>query len=141
MAEAIYNRYKLALGQGNEAWGTADYRTLLLTTAGFVATHSSIADLLAGAAVEASDVSYTRQPLAGESAALDGNVAELTATSPIDYGALINETPVAMVIYRHVDGTNANDLLVSYHDSNFGATANGAGYTITIGASGLITIT
>ena len=142
MAEFVYNAYKLRLAQGSDAWGTDDFRALLLTTDAEDVTDVSIADLIAGGAVEPTgEGTYGRQPLAGESAALDGSVVELTATSPIDFTTLNNVTPVAMVIYKHVDGTNANDLLVSHHDTNFGAAANGAGYTVTIGASGLITIT
>ena len=48
----------------------------------------------------------------------------------LDFGALDNVTPTAMIVYRHVDGTNGNDLPVSFHDSGFGAAANGAGYEV-----------
>ena len=142
MAEAAYNVYRLGLAKGDEDWdeGAGDYRVrLLVGSLTFDATDATWADVIASGNTEASDGSYTPQALASQSAALDGNTAELTATSPINFGALTNTIPTAMVIVRHVDGGNA-DIPVSFHDSNFGATANGTGYTITIGASGLITI-
>lgn len=141
MAELIYDRYKLALLQGDEDWGVSDYRALLLTTLGGDAADVTVADLIAGGAVEASDASYTAGGVAltGETAALDTGVAEATCAT-IDFTTLDNVTPVAMVIYRFVDGTQANDLLVSHHDTNFGAAANGAGYTVTIGAGGIIQV-
>ena len=141
MAEGVYNVYKLGLAKADEDWdeGVGDYRARLLTGATtFDATDATFGAVIASGNTEASDGSYTAQALANQVAALDGNVAELTADT-IDFGALNNETPTAMVIVRNVDGGNA-DIPVSFHDTNFGAAANGAGYTVTIGASGLITI-
>lgn len=131
MADAAYNRYFLGLAEGDEDWEVGDYRALLLTTAGFDATDATLANVVAGAAVEASDGSYARVALTSEAAALSSGTAQLDADD-IDFGSLDNETPVAMIIYRHVDGTDANDLPVSYHDSGFGAAANGAGYTVAL---------
>jgi hypothetical protein len=129
MADFAYNRYKLGLAQGDEDWGVSDYRLLLLTTDVEDATDVTLADLISGGAVEAAHASYARVALTGEAAALVAGVAELDANDA-DFGALTGVTPVAGVVYRHVDGTNANDLVVSHHDSGFGAAANGAGYSV-----------
>jgi hypothetical protein len=131
VADFAYQRYLLALAQGDEDWGVSDYRALLLTTDAEDPTNSSLANLITEGAVEAAHASYARVALTGEAAALVAGVAELDAND-ISFGALTGVTPVAMVIYRHVDGTNANDLLVSHHDTGFGAAANGAGYTVTL---------
>lgn len=131
MAETVYNRYKSALADGAEDWPNGDYRSLLLTGALTINdADDTIADLLANN-TEASDASYARQALGSKTNTEDdtNSRANLDAAT-IDFGALDNETPTAIVIYRHVDGTDANDLLVSIHDTNFGDAANGAGYTV-----------
>lgn len=131
MAETVYNRYKSALADGAEDWPNGDYRSLLLTgTLTIEPDDDTVADLLANN-TEASDASYSRQSLGTKTNTEDdtNDRANLDAAT-IDFGALDNETPTAIVIYRHVDGTDANDLLVSLHDSNFGDAANGAGYTV-----------
>lgn len=141
MAEGVYNRFKLGLAQADEDWGVSDYRSLLLTgTVTFDATDVSLTQVIASGNTEAVHASYTRQALTSEAAALDGNVLEMTCAT-INYGALTAVTPTGMVVYRHVDGTNGNDLPASFHDTGFGAAANGAGYTITISANGLNRIT
>jgi hypothetical protein len=129
VAEFVYNAHKLRVAQGVEQWGTDDYRLLLLTTDVEDPTDVSVADLISGGAVEAAHASYGRVALTGEAAALVAAVAEMDANDT-SFGALTGVTPVASVVYRHVDGTNANDLLVSHHDTGFGAPANGAGYTV-----------
>ena len=131
MAEAIYNRYKKALADADEDWVAGDYRVLLLTgSATFNKDSATLTAALAGN-TEASDGSYGRVTLAGKTVTQNNtdNRGELDANTA-DFGALNNETPTAMIVYRHVDGTNGNDLPVSFHDTNFGVAANGAGYTV-----------
>ena len=131
MAETVANRYKKALADGDEDWVNGDYRALLLT--GSVAIDPddvTVADVLAGN-TEASDGSYARVALTTPTNTQNdtNDRADLDADT-IDFDTLDNETPTALVIFRFVDGTDANDLYVSTHDSNFGAAANGAGYTV-----------
>ena len=133
MAETVSNRFKKALADAGENWPSGDYRMLLLT--GSVVADpddNTLADVIAAPNVEASDGSYARQTLASKTNTQDdtNNRANLDCATA-DFGALDNETPTAAVIYRHVDGTNANDLFVSLHDTGFGAASNGAGYTVT----------
>ncbi len=132
MAETVFNRYKKGLADADEDWIVGDYRSLLLTGAVVIDPDDlSIADLKAAPNVEASDGTYARvaftTPANTQNDTLDR--AELDADT-LDYTTLDNETPTAMVVYRFVDGTDANDLLVSIHDTGFGAPANGAGYTV-----------
>lgn len=131
MAETVVNRYKKGLADAAENWPTGDYRVGLLTGAVTInADHNTIADLLA-VNVEASDASYARQALATKTNTQNDtdDRADLDAAT-VDFGALDNETPTAMFAYRHVDGTNANDLLMAVYDTGFGDPANGAGYTV-----------
>lgn len=131
MAETVYNRYKFNLAGGSEDWVNGDYRVLLLTGAVTIdaTAHNFVADLLA-ANTEASDASYARQSLASKTNTEDdtNDRANLDAAT-VDFGALDNETPTAMVVFRFVTA-DSDSPLVSLHDSNFGTAANGAGYTV-----------
>lgn len=142
MAETVFNRYKKALADGDEDWVNGDYRMLLLTgTVTIDPDDLSIADLIAAPNTEASDASYGRVALTTPTNTQNDtdDRADLDADN-VDFTTLDNETPTAAVVYRHVDGTDANDLLVSIHDTNFGSAANGAGYTVTT-PNGVLRIT
>lgn len=132
MAETTFNRYKKGLADADDDWVVGDYRSLLLTGSVVIDPDDvTIADLKAAPNTEASDGSYARvaftTPLNTQD---DTNDRANLDADTLDYTALDNETPTAMVVFRNVDGTDANDLLVSIHDSGFGSPANGAGYTI-----------
>lgn len=108
-----------------------DIRTLLLTGSVTInADHATVAAVLA-ANTEANDASYARVACTGEAATQDdANDRAEFDVSNLDYGSLDNETPTAILFYRHV--TNDSDSLpLSIHDSGFGAAANGAGYVVT----------
>lgn len=131
MAETVVNRYKKALADAGENWPSGDYRVGLLTGAVTIdADYDTLADMIA-ANTEASDVTYGRVTLGSKTNTQDdtNDRANLDAATA-DFTTLDNETPTAMFLYRHVDGTDANDLLVSIHDTGFGDPANGAGYTV-----------
>ena len=132
MAETVFNRYKKGLADADDDWVVGDYRSLLLTGSVVIDPDDvTLANLIAAPNVEASDASYGRVAFTSPVNTQNDtdNRADLDAAT-LDYTTLDNETPTAMVVYRHVDGTNANDLLVSIHDTGFGSPANGAGYTI-----------
>jgi hypothetical protein len=132
MAEAAYNRFKKGLADADEDWPGGDYRSLLLVGAlTFDAADVSLADVIATGNTEASDGSYARVAYTTKVNTQDdvNDRADLGADT-LDYGALDNETPTALITYRHVDGTNANDLPAGFHDTNFGTPANGAGYQV-----------
>lgn len=131
MAETGANRYKSALANAAEDWVNGDYRVGLVSGAVTIdADHSSVADFL-GVNTELSDASYGRVALGSKTNTQDdtNDRANLDAATA-DFTSLDNETPTAMFLYRHVDGTDANDLLVGVFDTNFGDPANGAGYTV-----------
>lgn len=130
MVDSVYNVYKDGLAEADEDWPVGDYRALLLVGATtFDADHATVAAVLA-ANTEASDVSYARQALTSKTATQDNtnDRANLDAAT-VDFGALNNETPTAMVIFRQVT-SDADSPPVSFHDTNFGTPANGAGYTV-----------
>ena len=130
MAETIYNVAKFGWLTGAIDLETDDIRTLLLT--GSVSINPDHADVAAviAANTEASDGSYTRQALASENVTQNDTAdrAEFTAATA-DYGALDNETPTAMLVFKFVTN-DAGSTPLSIHDAGFGAAANGAGYTI-----------
>ncbi len=132
MAETVFNRYKKGLADADDDWVVGDYRSLLLTGAVTIDPDDvTLADLIAATNTEASDGTYARVAFGSPTNTQNDSAdrADLDAAT-LDYTTLDNETPTAMVVYRHVDGTNPNDLLVSIHDSGFGSPSNGAGYTI-----------
>lgn len=132
MAEGVYNRFKAGLANADEDWVTGDYRVLLLTGAATLNEDSASLTAALSGNTEASDASYGRVTLGSKTVTQNDtdDRAELDAATA-DFTTLDNETPTAMIVYRHVDGTDANDLPVSFHDTNFGTAANGAGYTVT----------
>lgn len=130
MAETVYNAYKAGLARADEDWVNGDYRVLLLTGAVTIdPDHATVAAVLA-ANTETSDASYGRVALSSKTVTQDdaNDRANLDAATA-DFGALDNETPTAMVVFRQVTN-DADSIPVSLHDTNFGTTANGAGYTI-----------
>lgn len=130
MAETVYNKYKFGLAAGTEPWVSGDYRTLLLTGAVTINPDHAFVSTVVAANTEASDGSYARVALSSKTNTQNDtdNRADLDAAT-IDYGALDNETPTAMLVFRQVTN-DADSIPVSIHDTGFGATSNGAGYTI-----------
>ena len=132
MAETVFNGFKFRLANADDDWIPDDFRALLLVGAVVIDPDDvTIADLLAAPNTEASDASYGVVALGSKTTTQNdaADRAEFDAAT-VDFTALDNETPTAMVIYKFVDGTDANDLLVSIHDTGFGSPANGAGYTV-----------
>jgi hypothetical protein len=56
------------------------------------------------------------------------DLASLDA-DPADFGALTNETPDAIIVFKFVTN-DADSPVISYHNDGFGAVANGAGYVV-----------
>jgi hypothetical protein len=134
MTDTTYNEYKKNLADAAENWPSADYRALLLVGAVTInPDHDFVAGVLA-ANTEATDASYARVALGSKTNTLDdtNDRANLDAAT-IDFTTLDLTTPTAMVVFRQVTN-DADSPAVAVYDSNFGATANGAGYTVTIPA-------
>lgn len=130
MAETAYNAYKAGLANGDEDWANGDYRVLLLTGAVTIDPDHATVSAILGVNTEASDASYARQTLGSKVVTQNDtdDRAELDAATA-DFGALDNETPTAMVVFRQVTD-DTDSVPASLHDSNFGTAANGAGYTV-----------
>lgn len=130
--DTVYNAAKGAFAEALLDWEDDDIRSLLLVGSVTInPDHDTVADVLA-ANTEASDGSYSRVALSGKTVTVDdaNNRASLDC-SAIDYGSLNNETPTAILIFKHITN-DAGSLPISIHDTNFGDAANGAGYEVTI---------
>lgn len=125
-----------------------DIRVLLAMTNTTADTDQDAGTLSAITTLDEYDGSgYTRQALASQSVVRDdaNNRAEITATSPIEFGATVGpgtRSAAGAVVYRHVDGTAANDQPIAWIDSG-GFPINGGGgpFRININAEGLLQIT
>lgn len=79
---------------------------------------------------ELTDGSYSRQTLGNKGVTEDDTNDEAVMTAdPVDFGALTNETPAGIVLFKFVTN-DADSPLISFSDAGFGATANGAGYVV-----------
>jgi len=131
MAEIVYNVAKAELLRGSIDLVNDDIRSLLLTGALTIEPdHATVAAVLA-ANTEASDGSYARVAATGLTVTQDdaNNRANFDMAT-LDYGALDNETPTAVLIYKFITD-DASSIPLSLHDSGFGVPSNGAGYTVT----------
>lgn len=131
MAETVYNVAKTNLMNGTLDLDTHDIRCALLVGAVTINPDHATVQAVIAANTEASDASYARVALTTEAVTQDdvNDRADFDADD-ISFGALDNETPTAALIFRFV--TNDTDSIpISIHDTNFGAAANGAGYTVT----------
>lgn len=97
---------------------------------------------------EISATNYARVALASEAVNRDdtNNRAEFDSTDP-SFGAIggaANDTIGAVLLYRHVDGTAANDVPIAYIDnagSDFSVPTNGGTISITVDAEGWLQAT
>lgn len=127
MADRIYNRGKAILADASLDWESDTIKALLVDSSyTYDPTHNVVDDITG----ELTDGSYARVTLTNKSVVEDdtGNRAVLKG-DPLDFGALANESPKAVILFK--EGNDDSDSpLISYHDSGFGATANGAGYVV-----------
>lgn len=132
MAETVYNVAKTQLLNGSLDLDNDDIRAALLVGSVTINPDHATMSAVIAANTEASDGSYARVALTGEAVAQDdvNDRADFDADD-ISFGALDNTTPTACVIYKHVTN-DADSIPISIHDTNFGAAANGAGYTVTV---------
>lgn len=135
----VYNRGKALIANGGVDWDTTDIRGLLVTAAyAFNADHNTVADLGAN---EINGGTYVRKALTRSVVENDASDrAELTIAN-VTWTALTTGggVPAALVVYKHVAGTTADEL-VSFHD--FTATAaNGGDYTLAFSGTNAILLT
>ncbi len=132
MAETVFNRAKIDWLNGDTDWIADTIRTLLVS--GVITIDPDdvfVSDFIAaGAQVELTDASYARQTLGTkvvtQNDASDRGEAD---AANIDYGALDNETPTGLLVFRFVT-VDTDSPCISIHDTNFGSPSNGAGYVV-----------
>lgn len=131
--DRVYNRGKTILADGSLDWVNDTIKALLVDSSyTYSADHNFVADVTG----ELVDASYGRVTLTNKSVVEDdtGDRAVLKADA-LDFGALDNVTPAAVILFKEVMN-DADSPLISYHDSGFGAAANGAGYVVNGGGAG-----
>ena len=127
MAAAVFNRGKYLLGSSTLDWTSATIQALLVTAS---YTYDPTDNFVSDISNELTDGSYSRQTLGTKGVTEDdtGDRAVLTA-APIDFGALTNSTPGALILFQFVS-TDADSPLISFHDGGFPVVANGAGFVV-----------
>lgn len=90
---------------------------------------------------------YSRAALASQTVTRDdpNNRAEIGATSPVSFGSTVaagTRSAQGALVYRHVDGTAANDQPIAWIDTG-GFPLNGGGgpFELAINAEGLLQVT
>lgn len=123
----VYNRGKFIFANGSLVWASDTIQALLVdATYTYDPDHNFVADITG----ELTDGSYARQTLGTKAVSEDDTNDEATLeAAPVDYGALTNETPEGIVLFKFVTN-DADSPLISFSDAGFGATANGAGYVV-----------
>lgn len=138
--ETVYNKAKVNFANGTLDFDTDDIRVALCEGASAAGAYdpdvTSLATLFAAMA-EASGTGYVRKSTLGCSVATDNtnNRAVLKVPAQTWTGANWGNA-TAVVVYKHVDGTNANDYPISFHDGGFPVTTNGGDLTVRFGGAG-----
>jgi hypothetical protein len=145
-----YTPAKERLAKGDLDFDEAgnDIRVLLAMTNTTADTDQDAGTLAAiGTLDEYDGAGYSRAALAAQSVVRDdaNNRAEIMATSPVSFGATVaagTRSAQGAVVYRHVDGTAANDQPIAWIDTG-GFPLNGGGgpFELAINAEGLLQIT
>jgi hypothetical protein len=145
-----YTPAKERLAKGDLDFDEAgnDIRVLLAMTNTTADTDQDAGSLSAiGTLDEYDGAGYARAALAAQSVVRDdaNNRAEIMATSPVSFGATVaagTRSAQGAVVYRHVDGTAANDQPIAWIDTG-GFPLNGGGgpFELAINAEGLLQIT
>lgn len=145
-----YTPAKERLAKGDSDFDEAghDIRVLLAMTNTTADTDQDAGTLAAiGTLDEYDGAGYGRAALAAQVVNRDdvNNRAEISATSPISFGAAVaagTRSAAGALVYRHVDGTAANDLPIAWIDSGgFPLNGGGGAYQAAINAEGLLQVT
>ena len=138
--EMVFNVAKLNVVKGDLDFDTADIRIALIgATAHASAYDPDNANLTAcfATAVEASGTGYVRKDIASVTTQQDdtNDRSEILIGAQTWTGADFGETQ-GLLVYVHVDGTDANDLPISFHDDGFPVTTNGGDLTVNFAGAG-----
>lgn len=144
-----YTPAKEALAKGDLDFDEAgnDIRVMLVMTNTTADTEQDTALISAFTTLDEYDgTGYTRQALAAQSVVRDdaNNRAEITATSPIEFGATVGagtRSAAGAVVYKHVGADSANIPIAYIDTGGFPVNGGGGPFRITINAEGLLQIT
>ena len=147
-----YTPAKERLAKGDFDWDEAahDVRLLLCMSNTTADTDQDAATLSAITTLDEYDgAGYSPAALASQTVTRDdaNNRVELGASSPVSFGSTVaagTRNVVGAIVYRHVDGTAANDLPIAWLDnggSPFAVNGGGGAFTLTIDAEGLLQVT
>lgn len=147
MASIVYTGFKNRLLKGDVDFDTQDIRVILCMT-NTTADTDQDANVLTGITTldEYDGSGYTRATLTSEAVNQDdpNNRAEFDAAD-FTFGAAVGagtRQAAGMVLYRHVDGTAANDQVIAWIDTGgFPFTGNGGAVNVTVNAEGLLQAT
>jgi hypothetical protein len=141
-----YTGAKEKFGRGEIAWHTSDIRAMLVMTNTTADTDQDAVALAGIGTMDEYDGSgYARVALGAEAVNRDdpNNRAELDAND-FTWTALGAGTrqAQAMVVYKHVDGTAANDVPIAFIDTGgFPFAGNGGDVTIQWSVEGIVQLT
>lgn len=145
-----YTGAKEKIAKGDLDWdeGILDARVLLVMTNTTADTDQDALTLSGITTLDEYDgTGYSRAALASQSVVRDdpNDRAELTATSPISFGATVaagTRQAQGAVVYAHVDGTPGNDWPIAFIDTGgFPVDGGGGPFQININAEGLLQVT
>lgn len=140
MASLFNNYAKGRFADGTFDWNTDDIRILLVDSTTTCDTEPNVTSLSGYATLgELSGTGYVRKALVNEAVNVDtsNNRAELDADD-ITWTGLNAGTAVGFLIYKHVDGTLANDQPIAYSEFATPFISNGGNFTITVDVEGLL---
>lgn len=140
-----YNNAKHLLGSGSINLSSDDLRVALVMSNSTADTEDDASNLAAITTLDEMDgANYARVALAGETFTKDAanNRSEFDADDVVflSLGAGTRQVKGAL-IYKHVDGTAANDIPVAYYDGGgFPFDATGSDVTLQVDAQGLLQV-
>lgn len=141
----VYTGEKARRLTGSYSMATADMRVLLVLNTTTADTDQDAAFLVdVTTMAEVSDGSYSRKALTTEAVNTDNpnNRAEFDADDVSWTSLTTGGTVQAVVLYRHVDGTAANDMIVAFIDTGgFPVSITGGTLSITWNVEGIVQAT
>lgn len=148
MASFWYTPAKERLAKGDLDWDEAghDIRAMLVMTNTTADTDQDAGTISAIGTLDEYDGSgYARAALTQSVVRDDANNRAELDVNDFSFGSTVaagTRQAAGMVIYRHVDGTAANDLPIAYIDTGgFPFAGNGGAINVTVNAEGLLQVT
>lgn len=144
MASVIYNEAKRAMMAGEYDMNADDIRVRLLMSNTTADTENDgIVNIDDITTVDVMDgANYADKALANEAVNKDetNDRAEFDADDPSTWTALGAGTRnmVGVLIYKYVDGTDANDLAIAFVEFSSPVTADGTDFSVTWNAEGIL---